>query len=100
MVLTFFFESLDGSAMGQECARCDAWCERCDYSKTQWRKGDDAICKGCTGDTGGACPTCGESRAQHLGGCCTGEDIGTFSGSHKGADRQAPRPFGTISFPS
>ena len=31
-----------------ECARCDTYCERYEYSANQWRKGPgNAVCKGC-----------------------------------------------------
>jgi hypothetical protein len=103
VVVTFFFEVLTVDSMGRHCSDCHAWCERCEYSKTQWRKGDDlSSCKGCTGEATAAvlCPTCGETAELHHGGCCAGTDIGTFSGSHKGNDRPHARPLAVISFPA
>lgn len=100
VVLTFFFERLTSDAMGRHCSGCGEWCERCDFSKTQWRQGDDANCKRCTGETCTAaqCATCGLADALHHGGCCAGTDIGTCSSSHRGVDRPNARPRGTISF--
>eukprot|EP01043_Picozoa_sp_COSAG02_P007884 COSAG02_NODE_244_length_27402_cov_41.050397_2_plen_93_part_00 len=78
--------------------------QRYEFSKSQWRKGDDlSSCKRCTSDHIGAasmgCPTCGEPPELHYGGCCGGPDIGSFSGSHKGNDRPHMRPLGVMSFP-
>ena len=103
VVLTFFFERLAEDAMGRHCLDCGEWCERYDFSKAQWRQGDDAECKRCTrevGTTAALCSTCGLTSAVHHGGCCAGTDIGTCSSSHKGVDRPNARPWGTTSFPA
>tara|TARA_B110001452_G_scaffold263885_1_gene266010 strand:+ start:628 stop:1710 length:1083 start_codon:yes stop_codon:yes gene_type:complete len=100
VVLTIFFERLTADAMGRHCSDCGEWCERYEFSRTQWRQGDDADCRRCTGEIGTAalCSTCGLASAVHHGGCCAGTDIGTCSSSHKGVDRPNARPWGTISF--
>ena len=100
VVITFFFEKLNEDEMGRHCSDCGEWCERFEFSKTQWRQGGDADCRRCTGEAGTAalCSTCGLASAVHYGGCCAGTDIGTCSSSHKGVDRRNARPWGTISF--
>ena len=98
-VMTFFFDKLTDEEMGRYCVDCGEWRERCEFSKNQLRKGDDATCKGCTGDISDSCPTCSQPRESHLGGCCHGDTELKVGGGHRGSDRRQPRPVGVISFP-
>jgi hypothetical protein len=95
---TFFFDKLTEAEMGRHCAECGEWRGRYEFSRNQLRKGDDATCKGCTGNCLSPCPTCGQSCQSHFGGCCHMSELKS-GGGHRGSNRHQPRPVGVISFP-